>query len=84
MKKALIVFHYDLAAKAGFVVDGYPVNFNYVANVHDEVQLSVCKERADEVGQLFADSITEAAKRLGMKCPLSGTYAIGNNWWETH
>ena len=84
MKKALIVFHYDLAVKAGFVVDGYPVNFNYVANVHDEVQLSVCKERADEVGQLFADSITEAAKRLGMKCPLSGTYAIGNNWWETH
>lgn len=84
MKKALVVFHYDLATKAGFVVDDYPVNFAYVANVHDEVQLSADPEIADQLGQLFCQAITQAAERLNMRCPLSGTYQIGNNWKETH
>ena len=84
MKKAVQVFHYDLAVQAGFVRDGYPVNFNYVANVHDEVQLSCDPDAAEEIGQLFARSISVAAERLNMRCPLSGTYAIGNNWSETH
>lgn len=84
MKKAVEVFHYDLAANAGFVRDGYPVNFSYVANVHDEVQLSVDPDDAPVVGQLFADAITLAAERLKMRCPLSGTYQIGQNWKETH
>ena len=84
MKKAVEVFHYDLAVTAGFVRDECPVNFSYVANVHDEVQLSVDPDDAPVVGQLFADSITLAAERLKMRCPLSGTYQIGKNWRETH
>jgi DNA polymerase I len=55
-----------------------------VANVHDEVQFSSDPGIADAVGQTFASSITEAAVRLGMRCPLSGTYEIGANWKETH
>ena len=84
MKKAVQVFHYDLAVQAGFVRDGYSVDFNYVANVHDEVQLSCNPDAAEEIGQLFARAISVAAERLNMRCPLSGTYAIGNNWSETH
>ena len=84
MKKALQVFHFDLATKAGHVRDESTVNFSYVCNVHDEVQLSVRPEYAEEIGQLFCVSITEGAKRLGLRCPLSGTYQIGNNWKETH
>ena len=84
MKKSMQVFHYDFAPYAGYVEDGCTVNFSYVANVHDEVQLSVDPDHADRLGKLYADSITEAAVRLKMRCPLSGTYQIGNNWWETH
>ncbi len=84
MKKAVEVFHYSLAPDFNFVRHGSPVNFSYVANVHDEVQLSVDPEYAEAVGQLFADSITLAAEQLNMRCPLSGTYAIGANWKETH
>lgn len=84
MKKAAQVFHYDLAVKKQLVVDGQPKGFSYVANVHDEVQFSSDPDIADVVGQTFASSITEAAVRLGMRCPLSGTYEIGANWKETH
>jgi len=84
MKKAAQVFHYDLAVKKQLVVDGQLKGFAYVANVHDEVQFSADPDVADDVGQTFASSITEAAVRLGMRCPLSGTYEIGANWKETH
>ena len=84
MKKAAQVFHYDLAVKKQLVVDGQLKGFAYVANVHDEVQFSAEPDVADDVGQTFASSITEAAVRLGMRCPLSGTYEIGANWKETH
>jgi len=84
MKKAAQVFHYDFAVKKQLVVDGQLKGFAYVANVHDEVQFSADPDVADVVGKTFADSITEAAVRLGMRCPLSGTYEIGDNWKETH
>ena len=84
MKKAAQVFHYAFAVKKQLVVDGQLKGFAYVANVHDEVQFSADPDVADVVGKTFADSITEAAARLGMRCPLSGTHEIGDNWKETH
>lgn len=84
MKKALVVFHFDLATKAGHVVDDVPVHFNYCANVHDEVQMSVRPQHAASVGSLFAEAIKVAGEQLNLKCPTSGSYDIGNNWKETH
>lgn len=84
MKKALQVFHFDLAVEAGYVKDNMPIHFNYCANVHDEVQLTVEPEHAETVGQLFAKSIEVAGERLGLLCPVSGSYDIGENWRDTH
>jgi len=84
MKKALVAFHFDLATKAGHVVDDKPMTFNYCANVHDEVQMSVREEHAEEIGKLFANAITLAGEQLNLKCPVSGSYDIGSNWKETH
>ena len=84
MKKALVVFHFDVAPKAGHVINNKPIPLKYCANVHDEVQLSVQPEYAKEIGQLFARSIEIAGTLLELKCPVSGSYDIGDNWKETH
>lgn len=84
MKKALQVFHYDLCVEQGFVVQDYPVGFNYCANVHDEVQMSCEPDKAEALGKLFAQSIEIAGQRLGMKCPTSGSFSCGSSWLETH
>ena len=84
MKKALQVFHYQLCPQHGYVIDGRPQHFNYCANVHDEVQLSCAPEHAEAIGKLFAKAIELAGEQLGLLCPVSGSYDIGNNWKDTH
>ena len=72
MKQALIEFTK--------VADDYEMH----CNVHDEVQFSCDPDRADELGQLFVDSIKKAGETLGVRCPLDGEYNVGANWKETH
>tara|TARA_R100000808_G_scaffold13906_2_gene33303 strand:- start:1739 stop:3577 length:1839 start_codon:yes stop_codon:yes gene_type:complete len=55
-----------------------------VAHIHDEIQLSVKEDYADEVGRFATRSITEAGENLNLQCPLSGEYKVGRNWAETH
>lgn len=54
------------------------------ANVHDEQQFEALPDFAENVGQAFADAITEAGVRLDVRCPLSGSYDIGPTWADTH
>jgi DNA polymerase-1 len=84
MKKALQVFHYDMCASEGYVVNDMPVHFNYCANVHDEVQMSCEPDHAEKLGGMFADAITKAGEELCLRCPTSGSYDIGSSWKETH
>ena len=55
-----------------------------VAHIHDEIQLQVRKEIADDVGKISVQSIQESGEALGFRCPLDGEYKIGGNWAETH
>ena len=57
---------------------------NVVANVHDEWQVEVYKDHAEEVGDLGVKAIREAGVRLFLNCPLDGEYKVGLNWSETH
>lgn len=84
MKYALVIFHYDLASKAGYVKNNVATTFKYCANVHDEVQMSVPPEKAEEIGKMFAEAIRLAGEHLDMRCVLAGSYDIGANWKETH
>lgn len=84
MKTAVDIFHFDLATEAGHVVNGYPKTFAYCANVHDEQQITTDEKYAEELGTMFCRAVTLAAERLKLRCALSGTYKIGNNWKETH
>ena len=74
MKQALILFvHYmrDLDAQC-------------VANVHDEWQVEVREDQAEEVGKRGVQAIIDAGALFKLKCPLDGEFNVGSNWSETH
>jgi DNA polymerase I len=76
MKKALSILDDVLKLNA--------VPYKFVANIHDEWQLEVPKDKADFIGQFAVDSITKAGEHFNLRCPLDGEYKIGGNWSETH
>jgi DNA polymerase I-like protein with 3'-5' exonuclease and polymerase domains len=76
MKQALVLFHSYLTSNE--------IPAKIVANVHDEWQVEVKAEYAEEVGKLGVKAIQDAGVVLGLRCPLTGEYKIGNNWAETH
>ena len=55
-----------------------------VANVHDEWQVEVIEEQAEQLGQLGVDAIRAAGVYYNLNCPLDGEYKVGGNWSETH
>ncbi len=80
MKRALVIFDQALQAQ-GFVPG---VDYEFVANVHDEWQLETRKEVADAVGTAGVDAIRAAGEYYGFPCPLDGEYKVGASWAETH
>ena len=74
MKQALIILNDKIK----------DLDAHFVANVHDEWQIEVREDQADEVGRLGVEAIIEAGKVLELKCPLDGEYKTGDNWSETH
>ena len=76
MKKALILLEEQ--------VSKHKLKARPVANVHDEFQYEVLETQAEDFGNLAVDSIINAGKKLGIRCPLNGEYKYGNNWQETH
>ena len=76
MKKALVLLHKDLTNRK--------IPFKLVANVHDEWQVEVSEQFADEVGQSGVRAIQNAGLEFKMNCPLTGEYKIGDTWKETH
>lgn len=80
MKVALVTLDDDL--KEAGLLPG--VDYEYVANVHDEVQIECQPEIAEFVGKTAAQAIRKSGDKLGFKCPLAGNYEVGSNWKETH
>lgn len=81
MKKALVLLDDELTAS----VRSHTGNVaEFVANVHDEFQLEVNEEIADDVGKLAADCIRRAGEHFKLRCPLAGSYAVGRTWADTH
>ena len=74
MKRALVLFNDYIKD-----LDAY-----CVANVHDEWQVEVNKDQADEVGKLGVQAIKDAGISFDLNCPLDGEYKVGGSWYETH
>lgn len=80
MKRALVILDTNLQ-DAGLVPG---LDYEFVGNIHDEFQIEASSRTAEFVGKTAADSIRQAGEYYGMNCPLSGDYAIGETWAETH
>ena len=76
MKMALIILN-TLAQEE-------KLNYKFVANVHDEGQVEVLEEHAEQLGKLGVQAIQKAGDYFNMRCPLDGEYKIGEAWNETH
>jgi DNA polymerase I-like protein with 3'-5' exonuclease and polymerase domains len=76
MKQALVLLNDELRRAK--------INYKFVANVHDEMQLEVEEGRAEEAGALGVKAIEAAGKFFNMRCPLTGEAKVGNSWKETH
>jgi DNA polymerase I-like protein with 3'-5' exonuclease and polymerase domains len=76
MKKAVVILFKDLTKRR--------ISFKLVANVHDEWQIEVPEQYAEEVGKSGVRAIELAGREFKMNCPLTGEYKVGNNWKETH
>jgi DNA polymerase-1 len=76
MKKALVIL--DEYAQ------GYKLDYNFVGNIHDEVQAEVAQGQEDKYGRLAVSCIEAAGLHYNLRCPLTGEYSVGRNWSETH
>jgi hypothetical protein len=80
MKQALVFLDDSLQA-AGHKPG---VDYEFVANVHDEWQIECRKEIADEVGRTAVASIRRAGDHFEFRCPLDGEAKQGASWADTH
>jgi DNA polymerase I len=80
MKQALCILDDSLQAE-GFVPG---IHYEFVANVHDEWQLEVNEDIAEQVGRMAVQAIRDAGVFFGFRCPLDGAFDIGRNWAECH
>jgi len=80
MKRALL-FHDQLLQDGGFIPGE---DYEYVCNVHDELQVEARPAIADEVGRVGCDAIRLAGKHFNFRCELAGDYSVGDSWRETH
>ena len=81
MKKALVILDGKLQADLGLVAG---VDYEFVANVHDEWQIECNKGLGETIGKIAKESIKLAGEHFGFRCPLDGDYKVGTSWAETH
>lgn len=84
MKKGLVIADRKLKDLGLVPIGEGGIDYEFVLNVHDEWQCEVLEKHTDTVGSVLADAIREAGEHYKFKCPLAGSYDVGNNWAETH
>lgn len=58
------------------------VDFLFVLNVHDEIQIET--NEVEKVEYYCHKAFEETTKYYKLRCKLKGNVKIGDNWWETH
>jgi len=80
VKQATVFLYQDLCNSA-YV---FGKDYANVAHIHDEIQLIVKKELADDIGKRAVAAIVKSGEHFDFGCPLDGEYKVGANWAATH
>ena len=60
------------------------IEYKQVAFVHDEIQLEVREDQAEQASVCMIAAAQLAGITLGFRVPVDAEAKIGNNWYETH
>lgn len=60
------------------------VDYEFVGNIHDEVQIQVKEQYAEQIAQICVATFKEVTDFFKFRILLEGEAKIGNNWKETH
>jgi len=60
------------------------LHYEFVLNVHDEVQIECDEAIAEDVAKIAEDSFADVTAFLQFRIPLRGSAAIGDSWADTH
>lgn len=76
MKYYLVLLNNKLEAES--------LDYKFVGNIHDEVQIQVREDHAERVAELAEATFADVTTKLNFRISLEGEAKIGNNWSETH
>lgn len=79
--KQATVFLYQMLEEAGLK---FGTDWALVAHVHDELQMEVKAEHAEQVGKLAVRAMEKAGEHFQFRCPITGEYRVGESWAGTH
>jgi len=60
------------------------IDYNFIGNIHDEIQTEVREEKAEVFGGLATSCVEAAGIHYKLNCPLAGEFKVGNSWADTH
>jgi DNA polymerase I-like protein with 3'-5' exonuclease and polymerase domains len=63
---------------------GWDGDWTMLGWIHDEVQLAVKENMADDFGKAVVDCATRAGSYFKFNLPIGAEYSVGMNWAETH
>ena len=79
MKQYLVMLDEALSARFRAGED-----YEFVANIHDEVQIQVKEAYAKDVAKICIETFARVTEFFNFRIRLDGEAKIGNNWKETH
>lgn len=81
-KRWIVEFNRRLVARFG--QQGWDGKWAALGWIHDEVQLAVRPEIADEVQEILVDAIRSLTQHFSFRLPLDGEAKAGANWKDCH
>lgn len=74
----------DRMAQAKGLKYGFDGDWAMLGWIHDEVQLAVREDLAEEFGEAVVEAAKAAGDHFKFKLPIGAEFKVGKNWAETH
>lgn len=78
------IVEFDARMTAAYGPQGWQGKWAAVGWIHDEIQVAVHPEIADDACKIAVASIEAMTEHFHFRCPLTGEARVGANWRDTH